>query len=279
MSDPRTKPVPASWSGAIDGWAGWMRAAGLSPTTIATRTDHLRRAARALGGDPWTVSAGELVAWVGAQVWAVETRRSVYASLRRFWGWGVDEGLVEVAPTARLPRVKAAQPQPRPAPAPVIERAKAGADDRTVLILRLAAELGMRRAEIAQVHSRDLVEDLDGWSLVAHGKGGRDRLLPMSRELAATVMRVCLAGGGWAFPGADGGHLSARWVGKLATRALPGHWTLHTLRHHFATAINNNTGDLLVVQELLGHASVATTQRYVSTSRERLRTAVMSAAA
>lgn len=60
-------------------------------------------------------------------------------------------------------------------------------------------------------------------------------------------------------------------VGELAAEALPAPWTLHTLRHRFASRAYDATGDLVTVSRLLGHASVATTQRYVATGRARLR--------
>lgn len=107
------------------------------------------------------------------------------------------------------------------------------------LILRLGAQAGLRRGEIAQIHAHDLSRDLLGWSLLVHGK--------------------------------INGHLSARRVGELAAEALPAPWTLHTLRHRFATRAYEATGDLVTVSRLLGHASVATTQRYVATGRTRLR--------
>lgn len=69
-------------------------------------------------------------------------------------------------------------------------------------------------------------------------------------------------GGGWAFPGQDNGHLSPMHVSKLAAAALPGHWTLHALRHRYATRVYQAERDLLITQRLLGHASVETTQRY-----------------
>lgn len=281
LNDPRSKPVPYDWIQPIADWTVSLRAANHRQPTITTRADHLRRASRALGPDPWAVTAEQLVTWVGQQDWATETRRSVYASLRSFWRWGLEAGhITGPLPTMRLPRVKAAAPKPRPAPEAIIQAAMIEADEQLQLILALAAEAGMRRAEIAQVHRRDLVEDLDGWSVIAHGKGGKDRLLPLTPELAIRVKKACLAGGGWAFPGDyAGGHWSPRWVGKLATRVLPGAWTLHTLRHRFATRVYTETGDLITLQELLGHASVATTQRYVATPRERLRAAMMTAAA
>lgn len=80
---------------------------------------------------------------------------------------------------------------------------------------------------------------------------------------------------GWLFPTKDGAnHLSAKYVGALVTKALPDRWTTHTLRHHFATSAYAGTGDLLAVQQLLGHSNVSTTQRYVAIPRDGLRRAV-----
>lgn len=80
-------------------------------------------------------------------------------------------------------------------------------------------------------------------------------------------------------PGRIDGHLSARRVGELAAEALSEGWTAHTLRHRAATRVHEATGDLLAVQRMLGHASVATTQRYVMTTDDRLRRAMRTAAA
>lgn len=276
MTDPRSKTVPAEWLTPIEGWRVAMVAASRSPQTIATRTDHLRRAARALNGNPWEVTTAQLVDWCGRQTWTAETRRSVRASLRQFWAWGVDAGHVDVSPAVGLPTVVASAPRPRPAPDEVIDAAATEADPRVRFILTMAARLGLRRAEISRIHAHDLVPDLVGWSLRVQGKGNRERVLPLTAELAVLIRSQCA--GGWALPGDDNGHLSPRWVGKLATRALPGDWTLHTLRHRFGTTVHNRTHDLRVVQELLGHASVATTQRYVAVENDALRQAVAAAA-
>lgn len=128
----------------------------------------------------------------------METRRGVRASLTRFYGWGVATGLTEANPAASLPKVRAAAPSPRPAPEIAYREALTRADDRGRLILRLAAEVGMRRAEVAQVHSRDLIEDLEGWSLIVHGKGGRQRVVPLPDAIAAEIRR---RGQGYLFPG------------------------------------------------------------------------------
>ncbi|WP_229117710.1 tyrosine-type recombinase/integrase [Enemella evansiae] len=269
--------MPAEWSAPIQEWAIAQRAAGRSQGTIATRTDHLRRCARALGGDPWAVTTAALVDWCGRQNWSRETRRGVRASLVGFWGWAAGCGYAAVSPAAGLPAVKAAPAIPRPAPEPTLKAAVLAADERTTLILHLAAYAGLRRAEIARVHARDLLPDLVGWSVRVHGKGGRIRVVPVPTWLAEQIEQR--AGGGWCFPGDDAGHLSPRWVGKLATDALPGNWTLHTLRHRFASRAYAGCRDLIAVQQLLGHASVATTQRYVAAPDDALRAAMQHAAA
>lgn len=267
-TDVRYRPAPVAWERAAVDFAAYLSASGCSRATVATRVAHVRTAGRALGPDPWRVTSDRLLAWAGACTWARDTRRGVYASLRRFYGWGVESGRCAHAPTDRLPRVGAAPAIARPAPEVAYREARAMATPRVQLILDFAARCGMRRAEIAQIHSRDLMEDLAGWSLIVHGKGGRRRIIPIPNDLARAVRQA----GGWLLPSErGGGHLTPEHVGKLAARALPGGWTLHTLRHRFATRAHGATRDLLAVQQLLGHASVATTQRYIATERDVLR--------
>lgn len=271
MTDPRAKIVPTAWAGVIDRWCLALAASGASEQTRVTRRAHVSKLARAMPCAPQVIDAGELVAWLGRQRWAAETRRAWRASLRSFFAFLDMPDVVDA-----IPRARAAIPTPRPAPDRVVAVGFRSADERTTLILRLAAEAGLRRGEIARVHANDLTEDLGGWSLLVHGKGGRSRLMPLSDELATLVRRR--ARDGWAFPGQIDGHLSARRVGELAADVLPDGWTLHTLRHRFATRAHVATSDLIAVQRLLGHASVATTQRYVATDAARLRSVALAAA-
>lgn len=272
--DPRAKPVPPAWQQPITTWLTSLQAGGASPNTLTTRRDHLQRAARALGGSPWSVTAAQVLAWAGSQDWRRETRRSVYASLRSFWRWAQAAGLCTASPAADLPRVRPEPANPRPTPEAIYRDAWDAADARQRLILDLAAHLGMRRGEIALVHQRDLHPDLLGWALTVHGKGGKDRQTPIPDELRRRVIVAALAGGGWAFPGDVDGHLSAQRVGNLASMLMPPGWTLHTLRHRAGTIAYAGGCGLLEVQEFLGHASVATTQRYVKPPAGGVRRAV-----
>lgn len=268
--------IPESWSLAIAEWAVWMVAGGRPGTTISTRTYHLRRLAAALRRrSPWAVTSKDLIEFTGAQTWAPETRRSYRSSFIGFWRWAGGAGYVTDNPAEGLPPVRPGQPRPRPTPDVVYRAALEGAPARTKLILRFAAEEGLRRAEISKLNSRDLVDDLDGWSLIVHGKGDKDRKVPLTPGLAAALRRC----DGYLFPGREHGHLSARYVGKLATRVLPGAWTLHSLRHRFATRTYAVDRDVFTVQALLGHASPATTRTYVQLPPDSKRRLVLAAAA
>lgn len=270
-----TKPIPAAWAAAIDDFCDALRAGGAPASTISTRRSHVSRVARCLGGSPFEVEGDQLVSWCGRQDWAVETRRGVRGSMLAFYRWAVAAGRTDANPAEALPRVRPATPSPRPAAEIAYREALSRADERGRLMLRLAAEAGLRRAEVAQAHSRDLVQDLEGWSLVVHGKGGRQRVIPLTDSLAAAIRA---RGRGYLFPGRDNGHLSPRWVGKIVTTLLPGDTTMHQLRHRFATRAYSVDRDVFTVQELLGHASPATTRRYVMVPSSALRATVAAVA-
>ncbi|MBU4213603.1 MAG: tyrosine-type recombinase/integrase [Actinobacteria bacterium] len=266
-----------TWADLIHAWASAQRAAGRSTQTIGLRTYHVRRLHEAVGDvDPWSVTLDDVLAWTGGQDrWSWATRRSVRSSLRGWWRWAVATGRTTVDVGARLPVVPVAQPMPRLADPAGVVVAMHEADERVLLMLRLAHGLGMRRGEVAQVHTDDLTRDLIGWSLHVHGKGSRDRVLPLDDSLARAIRREAGTGGGYAFPGAIDGHLSARWVGRLVARMLPGTDTMHSLRHLAATEVHDATHDLPLVRRMLGHASLATTQAYVHVRDDALRTALV----
>lgn len=260
---------------AIAGWRTWLLACDLSPHTIRLRTYQLARFHEA-HPQLLDVEPADLAAWLGRDDWATETKRSQLAALRSFYSWAHASGLVTLNPARLLPRIRRTAPHPRPAPPVVVGTAILEADARVRLMLRLGVRQGLRRGEIAMVNTEaDLVEDLGGWTLVVHGKGGKDRLVPLADDIAAELLALPR---GWAFPGGVNGHLSADRVGVLMSRALPGDWTGHTLRHAFATKAWRESRDLLGLAEILGHADPETTRRYVKVLTEDLRAIVLAAA-
>ncbi|MGW9567129.1 tyrosine-type recombinase/integrase [Prescottella equi] len=262
--------TPKLWADAVDNFKVHLTAAGRSAETIRTRLSHICTLARAHARiAPTRITAEQVVRWAGRQEWTPATRRSFRHSAGQFFGWLVATGRAAADASAGLPAVPQTRPRPRPVPERLFADALSVVDRRGALVLRLMGELGLRRGEVARVHTDDLLEDTHGWSLVVHGKGGRQRVLPLTDELAAVIAAGAaghtpgMSRRGWLFPGQIGGHLSPGWVGKLASRALPGVWTGHKLRHRFATVAYSVDRDLLTVQQLLGHASPETTQRYV----------------
>jgi integrase/recombinase XerC len=178
-----------------------------------------------------------------------------------------------------LPKVRERRGAPRPAPDHAWRAALGAAQPRVAIMLRLACEAGLRRGEVARVHNRDLLEGGSGAQLLVHGKGGQERVVPISDSLAEGLRSQIGASGGWLFPNGQGSHLSPWMVGRLVADVLPDHWTMHTLRHRFASRAYRGTRSLRAVQTLLGHASIATTERYTAVDDDECRAAMMAAGA
>lgn len=259
------------WKKAIEGFLAQERAEGKRTTTNNARRQHLQHMARRVTVGPWDVTTDILLDYLSAQEWATETRRGRRNTLKSFYSWGEYRGYVIANPVDGVKKIKVDMGRARPAPDRAYKEALMAAGPREKIMLRLAAEVGMRRAEVSCVHTGDLIEDLVGWSLRVHGKGGKLRTVPLPTSLGRTLASM---DPGFVFPGNDGGHLSPRYVGKLIRDLLPGDWTMHALRHRFGTRAYALTSDLLLVQEMLGHASPSTTRRYIQYDQNRMRTAV-----
>jgi integrase/recombinase XerC len=152
------------------------------------------------------------------------------------------------------------------------------ARDAAVLLLLYGA--GLRIAEALSITLKDApTGDRDVLRVI--GKGGKERLVPVLPVVRAAIERYLalnpypLAADDALFRGAKGGPLSARIIQLAMERMrsaldLPPTATPHALRHSFATHLLSSGGDLRQIQELLGHASLSTTQVYTEVDRERL---------
>ena len=275
--------LPQAWETAISEWCGWLVVAGMSRLSIRTRRGHVRAAARLLAMQtPADVTTNNLVKLAEMQDWSNDHRRGMRTSLILFYDWATAQGHATINPATDLPQVPESKPRPRPVPDWLWDDVVRDAEPRTLLMARLACEIGLRRAEIAQVHTDDVFWNGDGYALLVHGKGLRQRELPLPDSLAEEVQR---GPGRWSgstrgflFPGQHDGHLSAGHVGVLLSRQLGPGWSGHKLRHRFASRGFAGTKDLLAVQKSLGHASPATTIRYTASASSEMR-AVTEAAA
>ncbi len=152
---------------------------------------------------------------------------------------------------------------------------------RELVILELLYGSGLRLSELHGLDRRDL--DLVGELVKVRGKGRKERLVPLTRSAVGAVrryepLRNRVAVAGTASPllvGNRGTRLSRRSIQRIVrgaiTRSAEGAGlSAHSLRHSFATHLLDSGADLLAVKELLGHASLSTTQIYTHTSKERL---------
>ena len=216
------------------------------------------------------------------------------SSLRRYFGWLQREGAIESDPTtrlsapkgdARLPHVLRADELHR-----LLDEPLAAADDdpdfvrcRDDAVLELLYGSGLRVSEVCGLTVDDL--DLRHGRLTVWGKGSKQRRVPLSAP-AIEVLRGWVRSGRsaalTAWPSADAVHdalfvnrrgrpLTPRDVRRILDHRSPVPTHPHALRHTYATHLLDGGADLRAVQELLGHADLATTQIYTHVSRERLR--------
>ena len=134
-------------------------------------------------------------------------------------------------------------------------------------MILLGAHAGLRRSEIAALHTQDYT---NGWLHIT-GKGGHTRCIPAHHELLPHLEAKQT---GYYFPGRFTGHRSSDNIAKKISRLLGPGRTPHQLRHWFATTVYAQSHNLRAVQELLGHADISTTQRYIGVIDDDLTSAV-----
>ncbi len=296
---------------AIDDYLAYLRVErGLAPRTIRAYRADLTDFAASRGAERgWGRSPEVALDYLAARTrrgrphdpgLAPTSLRRRAAALKGFYRFCFGEGLIQsdVAAHLDLPR----QPRLLPETLTVEEVTRlldaAGGDDpdepdherriedRTLLELLYAA--GLRIGEATGLDREDL--SFDGSFVRVIGKGDRERLVPLGeialdwlrrwtgdpRERLLALGHVAPARGGPLFLGPRGGRLARQqaWasVKRVAARAgLSSRVSPHTLRHSFATHLLEGGADLRIVQELLGHASISTTQLYTHVTGERIR--------
>lgn len=268
MRNKISAPVP--WRRSIEGWTDTLKAAGLAAQTIKSRRYKMvHLAALLMPSGPEDVTTEQIVQTFARQQWKPETRKAYRNTISSFFRWLHKSCRRSDDPSLDVPRVKKPHAHPRPCPDKYITAAMEKATAVEKLMIRLGAECGLRRGEIARVHSDDVVADSAGHSLIVRGKGDKQRIVPLPDDLAAIVMDA----NGYLFPGRFGGHVEESYIGDHISHLLPDGYAAHTLRHRFATTAYAATHDLFVVAELLGHESVETTEHYVAMPDGRLREA------
>lgn len=287
----RTFPHDSSWAIAIDAYLDDFAKRGVSPRSVEIRRYQLKRISREVGKRVDLVTERDLLDVFERNAWKTDTKRSIRSAMTTFFPWCVKTGRISLNPAMELPRFESSPANPKPVQEDDYLRVVAECEPRLRIAIRLAGELGLRRAEVAAVRREHLEHDQNGWTLTVLGKGAKTRFLPVADELARELMEHIETYGaaGYAFPSVPGyhlkcehkpdsavvGHISPHWIGTLVARELPDGYTMHKLRHRAATQTYRRSGnDVFLASELMGHSSIAITQRYVATDRSKLRATI-----
>ncbi len=202
-----------------------------------------------------------------------ETRKAIRASFRVFFAWALRTGRIERDPACELLTIRIPPAVPRVAPDDEIQQALHGApleEQAMILLARLAC---LRLTELTTLRT----EHRQGDAIRVLGKGGTQRLVYLHPAVLDALTRLERAQGpGFYFPGRFSGHLHPQSVHKIMLRRTG--WNPHSLRHAGATAAYRATNDLRAVQAMLGHASMATTQRYLHLDEAARRAAALGTA-
>jgi integrase/recombinase XerC len=214
------------------------------------------------------------------------------AGLRSFGRFLEQEGKGKVGALSAIRAPKIGKSLPKPLPMAAAKRLanadeRAGEDREQWILARDAAVMallygsGLRISEALGLKKRDVPLPGEGDVIIVTGKGNKTRMVPVLQNVLALIKdytAICphqLNPAGPIFVGARGGPLSPRIIQLTMERlrgalGLPDSATPHALRHSFATHLLSRGGDLRAIQELLGHASLSTTQIYTGIDSERL---------
>ncbi|CAN5381201.1 tyrosine-type recombinase/integrase [soil metagenome] len=274
-------------AGAIDGWEGYLRdfaeyqrSKGLADTTIRNREAILRSLARGASRGPVDVTLADLRRQIGRPDVKAGTRRTERGAMVAFFGFLQDDGYRVDNPASKLAPITAPRGTPRPfSQEQITAMIEGGAYRKTRAMILLGYFQGFRVSQIAQIHGEDI--DIVEGTIRTVGKGAKASTFPLHpvvRDLARTMPRH-----DWWFParGERTGHVSGRSVTNLITLAkhragiTDPNLTPHSLRHAFATDMIEAGVDIRVIQELLAHSSLSTTQIYTGVSARRKQAGIL----
>ena len=273
---------------AIDDFLAMLAAErGAARNTLLAYERDLNNAEELLGSDLARATPAQLAKLgQGWSALAPSTMARRISALRQFFGFLVDEGVRADDPSQGLPRPATRRPLPR-----ILGHAEvdalfrqaeedAGADKpeavRLLVMLELLYGSGLRATELVSLPLSAVPRDAP--FLTVTGKGGQARMLPVSTRASAALSRWLAlrpSGSQYLFPSRKG-HITRvrlfQLLKQLAVRAglAPEKLSPHVLRHAFATHLLEGGADLRVLQTMLGHADIATTQIYTHVDAARL---------
>lgn len=264
-------------------FAEFERSKGLADTTVRNRHSILTSVQTTLGMPLLELSIHDLRAYLGRTGISQGSKRTYRGALIAFYTFAVDEGLLDVDPTIRLVPVTALKGEPRPfTKAQIDAMLTTGAYRKTRAMILLGYYQGFRVSSIARVHGHDV--DVTGGTIRTVGKGSKERTLPLHPVIAE--LAAIMPADTWWFPARKNTTQPMRSasVTNLITLAKKRagihdpHLTPHSLRHSFGTHLADEDVDVAVIQKLMMHESLATTQIYTGVSERRKRAGILALA-
>ena len=248
---------------------------GRSPRTIGYRLDSFCDAV-GRSRDPRTISRGEVEAWLGSADWSDSTVRSRISAVRQLYQWLAIRDLVSHDPTHGIRAPKPKRAVPRALSTDVVARIyQACPDVRAELICSLMVQSALRCEEVSQLEVTD-IDRKEKSIYVREGKGGHDRLVPLFEETENLLIRYLAEWPATFGPllrsYTSGRRMHPTYVSDLVSKVMYDAGvkvkardgvSAHALRHTAASDTLEACGDLTVVQELLGHESLVSTQVYL----------------
>lgn len=259
-------PATTTMTTGADDWKLWQVAQRLSRRTIDERLRVIRLLHNETGIQPISIAAIDIVEWIAEHDvdWSDSTAATYTSYLSAWFKWlqlvdrRVDNPMVKVG----TPRVPEREPRPI-ADAEVVRLLQTRMWSSTRRMILLALLAGLRVHEIAQVRGEDI--DFNTRMIWVKGKGKRVKSVPLHPILLEIASEM--PGAGWWFPmrGCESEHVLSKSVSDIVGRTMRRagvRGTPHALRHWYASTMLDNGVDIRVVQELLRHKSLATTQIY-----------------
>jgi integrase/recombinase XerD len=256
---------------------------GLSRNTIASYRADLSQFSVFLKKDLLQAGEADLFAFLGSRKGRASSAARRVSTLKRFYQYCLRERRIKADPTLKLEPPKRAPRFPKSLSEADVEALLAAADTATPLGLRDRAMLealyatGLRVSELVALKTFEV--NLDAGVVRVLGKGSKERLVPLGEEAVHWISeyvkkRNSKSAALFVTTRGAGMTRQAFWhlIRRYGARAIPGKkLSPHVLRHAFATHLINHGADLRVVQLLLGHADISTTQIYTHVARERLK--------
>ncbi|QOL35483.1 site-specific integrase [Bifidobacterium lemurum] len=252
-----------------------MEAVGRTAETLRTRWYQISRFSRFADKPMDAVTGNDVIAYFlnGAEM-DLEAKRNMRSCIKMFYVWAIKNGLASANPIDEVPIIPMQTKGGLICPEHAINEGLKSDDEDAVLAIMFGAWMGLRRIEMTRIHTeRDIEDNPEEMRILVHGKGIKERVLPVPGELARKIRR---RPAGWLFPGRfEENPASVDYVAKRIKAATS--YPSHSLRRRFATLAYYRTGcDILLVSQILGHANVATTMRYIGVRPDEMRDAVES---